>query len=140
MAPIISPGRAWRLEAAHRVAKEPSLLPSLELPAVLAGVGQQAVTHRAQGHEPAAPGLIVVRGALQDRHGEDARDGSRAEATTEHANTLCLATHMSERELALERAKAASGIATRGAGRGLRYLPSLRGPGGLLPAASAGLG
>ena len=69
-----------------------------------------------------------------------AEDASRAEATAGHANRLCLATHMTERELALERAKAASGIATRGAGRGLRYLPSLRGPGGLLPAASAGLG
>ena len=86
---MISPGRAGRLKAPHRVAKEPSLPLSLELPAVLAGVGQQAVTHRAQGHEPAAPGLIVVRRAFQDRQGEDARDGSRAEGAADHAIRLC---------------------------------------------------
>ena len=38
---------------------------------------------------------------------------------------------------ARRRAEAADRIATRGAGRGLRYLPSLRGPGGHLPTASA---
>jgi hypothetical protein len=61
---MISSGRAGRLEAADGVAQEPSLARPSEPPAVLAGVGQQAVTQRAQGSEPAAPGLIVVRKAL----------------------------------------------------------------------------
>ena len=71
------------------MAKEPSLPPSLELPAVFAGDGQQAVTHRAEGREASAPGLLVAFRALQDCHGVDAGDASWAEATAEHAIRLC---------------------------------------------------
>ena len=71
------------------MAKEPSLPPSLELPAVFAGVGQQAVTSGAKRREAAAPGLRVFLGPLQHGHAEDAEDASRAEATAGHAFRLC---------------------------------------------------
>ena len=120
--------------------REPALARRLQPQATLAGVAKKPVTPRAQRDQPAPPGLLIVCGALQHGRGEYACSMAGAEGAADHRPRLCLVTHMAERELALERAKAASGIATRGAGRGLRYLPSLRGPGGLLPAASAELG
>src|SRR3990172_8261118 len=89
MAPMISPWRAGRLEEPDGVAKEPALPRSFELPAVFAGVGQQAVTHGAQGGEPAAPGPGVLLWPFQHGHGEDAGDASWAEGTVEHAIRLC---------------------------------------------------
>ena len=89
MVPMISPGRAGGLEEADGVAQEPPLARPLELPAVLASAGQQAVTPGAKRREAAAPGGRVFLGPLQHGHAEDAEDASRTEAAAEHANRLC---------------------------------------------------
>jgi hypothetical protein len=97
------------------VAQEPALARALEPPVVVAGVGQQAVTQRAQGRESPAPGLHVFLGPLQHGDTEDAEDASRTEAAAKHVIKLWLDTHMAERELALERAKPPVGSPLGGA-------------------------
>ena len=73
-------------------------------------------------------GVVADYNLIDERLHEGARLRSRMSGPSN-------CSHMAERT-----GEAASGIATRGAGLGLRYLLSLRGPGGLLPAASAELG
>jgi len=109
MAPIISPGRAGRFEASDGVPRNQRCLFPLSLLPSSPALASRPRHLEQRGASPRRQDCSSSAGAFQDRHGEDARDGSRAEGTTEHANTLCLATHMAERELALERAKPPAG-------------------------------